>query len=113
MRKFLSIFLFGLVVSPAAAKPPECTSMCHLFEAYALARVCPNFTLTKGWDRDYQALFGGERAAPQFKATAMDGVLYRISQAKDVCHGCDKVADDQKEGTACQYLQARAVTPDK
>jgi hypothetical protein len=99
-------------IGAAHAKRAECTSMCHLFDAYALAQVCPNFTLTEQYSSDYKDLFAGERATPRFKAEAMSGVLSRIAKAANVCSpSCLKL--EITEGTPCQYLKARPVVPDE
>jgi hypothetical protein len=83
--------------------------MCHLFDAYALAQVCPNFTLTPQYNDDFKRL--GERAASRFKADAMGGVLTQIARAVNVCApSCLKL--DNNEGTPCQYLKSRPTVPD-
>jgi hypothetical protein len=113
-----TVFVFACalsVVQPTAkanAKREECTSMCHLFEAYALAQVCPNFTFSQEYWADFKDLFAGSRATPRFKAEAMNAVLSRISKAVNVCSpSCLKL--EIKEGTACQYLQSRPIVPDE
>jgi len=93
------------------AKRAECTSMCHLFDAYALAQVCPNFTLTPEYYADLKSLFAGERATPRFKADSMTGVSERIAKAVNVCApSCLKL--EIKDGTACQYLKPRPTVAD-
>ncbi len=114
MPKLLKIALaFLCFAAPGVvhAKRAECTSMCHLFSAYALARVCPNFTLTPQYDADFKDLFEGSTAVPRFKAEAMNGVLRAIAKAVNVCEpSCLKL--EIKDGTACQYLKSRPTVPD-
>jgi hypothetical protein len=97
----------------------KCTSMCHLFDAYALAQVCPNLTLNEQYRVDYKDLFepvpGFSPAQQQrdilgFKKAAMQGVLERIAKAVDVCASCLK---HENEGTACQYLKSRPTIPEE
>jgi hypothetical protein len=100
-----------LLALPTHAKQPECTSMCHLFDAYALSRVCPNFTLNAQYASAYKDLFAGSRSAQRFKADSMTGVLDRISRAVNVCApACLKL--EIADGTACQYLTSRPIVPD-
>jgi hypothetical protein len=115
--KKVTLMSFGLVplllVAPDAAqsKRAECTSMCHLFDAYALAKVCPNLTLTRQYNDDLKVLFGGEPAVTRFKAEAISGVMARIAKAMNVCvPAC--LTLDTPDGTACQYLKARPTVPD-
>lgn len=103
----------AVLAAPGAvhAKRAECTSMCHLFDAYALAQVCPNFTLTPEYNADLKSMFAGERAVPRFKAESMTGVLERIAMAVNVCApSCLKL--EITDGTACQYLKSRPTVPD-
>jgi hypothetical protein len=107
---FVSAISIAQSISIAHAKRAECTSMCHLFDAYALAQVCPNFTLSKQYWIDFKDLFAGERAVPGFKAEALSAVRKRISKAENVCSpSCLKL--EIKDGTACQYLKVRPTIP--
>jgi hypothetical protein len=104
-----------------AAHAKECTSMCHLFDAYALAQVCPNFTLNEQYRVDVRdlseplpgfSLTQQQRDIAGFKASAMGGVLNRIANAVNVCSpSCLK--PENAEGTACQYLKSRPTITDE
>jgi hypothetical protein len=45
MKKFLLIGLAAVALATPAWAKEKCTSECHLFEAWAMAHLCPNLTL--------------------------------------------------------------------
>lgn len=109
-----------LGMSDAAQAKAKCTSMCHLFDAHALAQVCPNLTLNEQYRVDFKDLFEPvpgfsvtqqRRDIADFKAWSMRGVLERIASAVNVCSpSCLKL--ENAEGTACQYLKSRPTITD-
>jgi hypothetical protein len=102
----------ALSVNAAPAHRAECTSLCHLFEAYALAHVCPNLVLNQRYSTDFRGLFADEAAMPRFKVEALSAVFKRISKAVNVCSpSCLKLR--VVDGTACQYLKSRPTIPDE
>jgi hypothetical protein len=115
-------FVFALAASaysgPAWAKA-KCTSECHLFAAWAMARLCPNLTLihTLETDSDYKEFLDHRsRDMRQLMADALQQVRQDIViDPKHACHPmrpgekddveCTGTGDD--EGTVCQYVKER------
>ena len=115
-------FVLALAASsysgPALAKA-KCTSMCHLFDAWAMARLCPNLSLIHTPDtdsvyRDY--LDPRSRGMRQLMADALRQVQQDIViDPKHACHPvrpgekddieCTGTEDD--EGTVCQYVKEK------
>jgi hypothetical protein len=103
---------------PASAKA-KCTSECHLFSAWAMARLCPNLTLihTSETDTDYREFLDPRsRDMRQLMADALRQVQQDIIiDPKHACHPmrpgekddvkCSGTQDD--EGTVCQYLKEK------
>ena len=99
MRLFL-IILAGGLVSPAIAKE-KCTSMCHFFDAWALAKICPNLALNEDGIKTDKA-FGDLK-------TLKSQSLQMIRLRKDGCNiDCKWNAEaPDVEGTPCQYLKLK------
>jgi hypothetical protein len=107
-----------LLIGPASAKE-KCTSECHLFTAWAMARLCPNLTLihTPETDETYRDLLDPRsRGMRQLMADALRQVQQDIViDPKLACHPmrpgetsdveCTGTEDD--EGTVCQYVKER------
>jgi hypothetical protein len=115
MRKFLATTaVLAALVCPAWAKE-KCTSECHLFTAWAMARLCPNLTLihTPGTDSDYREFLDPHsRASRQLMADALRQVQQAIViDPKYACHPMvdDNVecGTDNDEGTVCQYVKEK------
>jgi hypothetical protein len=103
---------------PTTAKE-KCTSECHLFTAWAMARLCPNLALihNPATDSDYRSFLNPRsRGMRQLMADAMQQVQQDIIiDPKHACHPmrpgekqdveCSGTEDD--EGSVCQYVSER------
>jgi hypothetical protein len=103
---------------PASAKA-KCTSECHLFAAWAMARLCPNLTLIHNHETesDYRDFLDPRsRDMRQLMADALRQVQQDIViDPKHACHPmrpgekddveCSGTEDD--EGTVCQYVKEK------
>lgn len=103
-------FILMLVFSAGPAGARGCSSMCHFFDAWALTQLCPNLIFNND-GRSTDKGFGDMRS---LKQAALKLDMKAISEARDICHpACFKLKGDEQDGTPCQYLQTRAVTPDE
>jgi hypothetical protein len=124
MKMSYSIALVVALVAPAcgvsALAKEKCTSLCHLFDAWAMARLCPNLTLihNPATDPDYREFLDPRsRGMRQLMADALRRVQQDIViDPKHACHPvrwpgekdegeCSGTEDD--EGTVCQYVRER------
>jgi hypothetical protein len=119
---FTTALLLAIAASacsgPASAKA-KCTSECHLFDAWAMARLCPNLTLihNRATESDYREFLDPRsRDMRQLMADALRRVQQDIViDAKHACHPmrpgekddveCSGTEDD--EGTVCQYVKEK------
>lgn len=96
-------------IAPASAKE-KCTSMCHLFDAWAMAQSCPNLTLIHNPtnDRTYREdLDPRSRVNRELMADALKVVKQQIAlHPQQACHVDCKGTDDD-EGTVCQYVSEK------
>lgn len=114
-----TMLLVATVLSGPAWAKEKCTSECHLFTAWAMARLCSNLTLihTPETDNDYR-LFLDHRSPgmQQLMADALRQVQQDIAiDPKRACHPmragetgdveCTGTEDDG--GTVCQYVKEK------
>jgi hypothetical protein len=114
-----SAVLLLIAIGTSAFGREKCTSMCHLFDAWAMSRLCPNLTLihTPDKDADYRAYLDPQSGGMR---QLMNDALRRVRQdlvidPKAACHPrrtaekgyveCSGTDDD--EGTVCQYVRER------
>lgn len=123
MKTFTMLLVATVLSGPAWAKE-KCTSECHLFEAWAMAQLCPNLTLihTPETDADYKEFFDGSRPSRQLQNDALRwqrGWMRHgfvdlgygpheplAPEGSTACHPkCTGTEDD--EGTVCQYVKEK------
>jgi hypothetical protein len=119
--KTLTTLLLATVLSGPAWAKEKCTSECHLFTAWAMARLCPNLTLihTPETDATYREFLDPRsRGMRQLMADALRQVQQDIViDPKHACHPmgpgetsdveCTGTEDD--EGTVCQYVKEKGT----
>lgn len=119
--KTFTMLLLASVLSASAWAKEKCTSECHLFTAWAMARLCPTLTLihTPQTDADYREFLDPRsRGMRQLMADAVRQVQQDIViDPKHACHPmrpgeasdveCTGTEDD--EGTVCQYVKEKGT----
>jgi hypothetical protein len=102
------IILVVALTAPAAAKE-KCTSMCHFYEAWALAKLCPKLMLNEDGAAEDKA-DSSDRKFSRTHAALKRQVLGEMRHATAACNiDCkwDKEVRDELEGTPCQYLRLK------
>ena len=124
--KTFTILLVATVLSGPARAKEKCTSECHLFEAWAMAQLCPNLTLihTPETDADYKEFFDGSQPSRQLQNDALHwqrgwmrhGFVdlgygpHRTSRARrQDSMSSEMRGTEDDEGTVCQYVKEKGT----
>ena len=94
------LLIMGVLASQPAHATEKCTSMCHMFQAYGMSKVCPNFILNKAYGEDRKWI--GNKSATKFER---DG-LAAVKRHPEWCNTeyADCVNSNSWDGTVCHYL---------
>jgi hypothetical protein len=120
MKTSTMLLVATVLTGPAWAKE-KCTSECHLFTAWAMARLCSNLTLihTPKTDADYRKFLDPRsRGMRQLMLDALREVRQDIIiDPEHACHpmrpgetgDLECTGTENDEGTVCQYVKEKGI----